>query len=74
MPMVGLWNYRMNEYMFIAVEYVIDEAINDGGFAYGLVPEEHYLVLQQRRNRALRQVQVARVRHLALFKNRIFVL
>lgn len=74
MPMVGLWNYGMNGYMLIAVEYVVDKAVDNGGFADGLVSEEHYLVLEQRRDRALRQVQVARVRHLVFFKNRIFVL
>ena len=49
--------------MLVAIEDVVDEAVDDGGLAHGLVAQEDYLVLQQRRDRALRQVQVADVRH-----------
>lgn len=49
--------------MLVAVEDVVDEAVNDRGLAHRLVAQEHDLVLEQRRNGALRQVQVADVRH-----------
>lgn len=50
--------------MLVAVEDVVDEPVDDGRLAHRLVAQEHDLVLQQGRDRALRQVQVARVRHL----------
>ena len=49
-------------YMFIAVKYVVDESIDDGGLADCLIPQEDYLVLQQWRNRAFRHIEVADVR------------
>ena len=49
--------------MLVAIEDVVDEAVDDGGLAHGLVAQEDDLVLEQGRNSALRQVQVADVRH-----------
>ena len=49
-------------YMFIAVKYVVDESIDDGGLADCLIPKKDYLVLQQWRNRAFRHIEVADVR------------
>lgn len=48
--------------MFIAVKYIVDEPIDNGRLANRLVPQEYYLVLQQRRNGAFGQVEVADVR------------
>lgn len=50
--------------MLVAVEDVVDEAVYDGGFAHGLVAQEDNLVFQQRRDRPLREVQVADVCHI----------
>jgi hypothetical protein len=49
--------------VLVAVEDIVDEAVNDGGLPHGLVPQKYDLILQQGRNRSLRQVQVAYVRH-----------
>jgi hypothetical protein len=49
--------------MFVPIEDVVDEPVDDGGLAHRLVPQEHDLVLEQGRDRAFSQVQVAYVRH-----------
>lgn len=38
--------YRGKEYVLVAVEDVVDEAVDDGGLADGLVAEEDYLIFQ----------------------------
>ena len=47
MPMVGRW-VRV-EYMFVAVEDVVDEAVDDGGLADCLVAQKHDLVFEEGR-------------------------
>jgi hypothetical protein len=42
--------------MLVAVEDVVDEAVDDGGLADGLVAQENYLVFEQGRDGALREV------------------
>lgn len=54
--------------MFVAVEDIIDESVDDGGLAHSLVSQEDDLVLEQGRDSALREVQVANVRHLIYYK------
>lgn len=54
--------------MLIAVEDVIDESVDDGGLPHRLIPQKDYLVFEQRRNSALREVQVANVRHPIYYK------
>lgn len=49
--------------MLIAVENIIDESVDDGGLAHGLISQEDDLVLEQGRDSALREVQIANVRH-----------
>ena len=56
--------------MLVAIEDVVDEPVDYRRLAHRLVPQEHDLVLQQRGNRPLRQVQVADVRsHLQIITN-----
>ena len=50
--------------MLIAVEDVVDEAVDDGRLPHRLVPQEHYFVFQQRRDRPLGKIQVAYVCHI----------
>lgn len=54
--------------MLIAVEDIIDESVDDGRLSHSLIPQKNYLVLEKGRNSALRQVQVANVRHLIYYK------
>ena len=42
--------------MFVAVEDVVDEAVDDGRFSHCLVPEEYDLVFQQRGDGSLGEV------------------
>lgn len=56
--------------MLIAVEYVVDEAIDDGGLAYCLVAQEDNFIFEQGRDRTLGQIQVADVRHICFLNNR----
>lgn len=49
--------------MLVAIEDVVDEAVDDGGLADGLVAQEHDFVLEQWRDGALGQVQVAYICH-----------
>lgn len=42
--------------MLVAVEDVVDETVDDRGFADGLVAQEDDLVFEEGRNGALRQV------------------
>ncbi len=49
--------------MLVAVEDVVDEAVDDGGFAHSLVAQEDDLVLEQWGDGALGQVQVAYICH-----------
>ena len=66
MPMVGL--YRLvNCYMVVAIEDIVDESIDNGGFADGLVPEEHNFILQKGRDGpALAEVEITKVGHTSL--------
>jgi hypothetical protein len=49
--------------MFVAVEDVVDEAVDDRRLPHCLISQEDDLVLQKRRNRSFGEVQVAYVRH-----------
>jgi hypothetical protein len=42
--------------MLVAVEDVVDEAVDDGGLAHCLVAQEDDLVFQQGRDRSLREI------------------
>jgi len=42
--------------MFIAVENIVDETVDDGGFAYCLVSEEDDLVFKEGRDGSLREI------------------
>lgn len=50
--------------MFVAVEDVVDETVDDRGLTDCLVAEEDDLVLQKGRNGALGEVQIAYVSHI----------
>lgn len=52
--------------MLVAIENIVDEAVDDGGFAHGLVSQEDYLVFEEGRDGALRKVEVADVCHILL--------
>lgn len=56
--------------MLVAIEDIVDEAVDDGGLSDGLVAQEHYLVLQQGWDGPLRQIQVADVGHTCCLNNR----
>lgn len=56
--------------MLIAIENIIDEAVDDGRLADSLIAQKHNFVLEEGRDRALREVQVARICH---FKYRILI-
>ena len=49
--------------MFVAVEDVVDEAVDDAGLADSLVSQEDDLVFEEGRDGALRKVQITYVRH-----------
>lgn len=42
--------------MFVAVEDIVDESVDNGGLANCLISQEHDLVFEQRRDRPLRQI------------------
>jgi len=54
--------------VFVAVENVIDEAVNDRRLSYGLITEKDDLVFEQRRNGALRKIEIADVCHIRIQK------
>lgn len=51
------------KYMLIAIEDVINEAVDDGGFSNSLVPEEDNFIFEERRDSSLAEVEVAYVGH-----------
>lgn len=46
----------MSEYMFVAIEDIVDESVDDGRLANCLISQENDLVFEQRRDRPLRQI------------------
>lgn len=42
--------------MLVAIENIVDEAIDDGGLAYCLIPQEDDLVFEQRRYGSLGEI------------------
>jgi hypothetical protein len=48
--------------MFVAIEYIVDEAVDDAALTDGLVAKEHDLELDERWHRALSYVYLAEVR------------
>lgn len=42
--------------MFVAIENIVDEAVDDGRLPDCLVTEKDYLVFEQWRDRSLRQI------------------
>lgn len=55
--------------MFVAIEDVVDEAVYDRGLAYGLVTQKDDLILKERRDGALGEIEVADVCHRISNKN-----
>jgi hypothetical protein len=55
--------------MFVAIEDVVDEAVYDRGLSHCLIAQKDYLVLEQGRDGALGEVEVADVCHRISNKN-----
>lgn len=55
--------------MFVAIEDVVDESVYDGRLAYGLVTQKDDLVLEEGRDGALGEIEVADVCHRISNKN-----
>jgi hypothetical protein len=57
--------------MFVAVEDVVDEAVDDGGLAHCLVSQEHDFVFKERGDGPLREIQIANIRsHLKIINRK----
>ena len=52
--------------MLVAIENIVDESINYGGFANCLIAQEDDLVLEQGWNAALTEVKIADVCHVSV--------
>ena len=49
--------------MLIAIENIVDEPVDDGGFADSLIAQEYNFVLEKWRNAALTEIEIAYVGH-----------
>ena len=49
--------------MLVAIENVVNESIDDGWFAHCLVAQKYDFVLQEGRNAAFAEVEIAYIRH-----------
>ena len=63
-PIVGLWNDKIQKYMFIAIKDVIYETIDNWWLSYSLITQENNLILKKWWNAALAEVQITYVCHL----------
>lgn len=60
------WLVALNKtdgYMLVAIENVVDESVDDRWFAHCLVAQKYDLVLQEGRNAAFAEVEIAYIRH-----------
>lgn len=49
--------------MLIAIKNIVDEPVDDGGFADGLIAQEYNFVFEEWRNAALTEIEIAYVGH-----------
>jgi len=54
--------------VFIAIENVIDEAVDDRRLSNGLITQENNLVFEQGRDSALGKIEIADVCHITIQK------
>lgn len=65
-PMVGLYQNKTDKYVLVAIEDIVDESVDYGGFTHSLIAQEDDLVLEEGWNTALTEVEVADVCHVSL--------
>jgi hypothetical protein len=62
-PIVGRFEDKRDMYMLVAIKNVVNEAVDDGGFADSLIPQEYDFIFEKGRNAPFTEVEVADVCH-----------